>query len=375
MINFKQPLRTTKLATYLAISSLIICQAFLFPPFARADDGKSWRLVAGGKNSIKANLKQKTIETKTKVKLGLETPGKLDLGLKLSRKYETGGEGQWGSKFELKIPVAVKDSDLEFYIESTLGETIDEKKKVGVETRLGGTDYDLGVLFEEGNRVGKLKFSRWFSSGVSLKGKAELEDCSIFKNTEIEFDGVGLQLKDTKWELAGKLEVSPNTTPVLSSSVSLDNETEKEFSLSSPGGSQQIKGNIDREIEIDFKDQGFDELTFDWGVELPWREGEIHGDFKINHVAEIKKAVAGFRGDHLEMKISLAEGKMGLTYYPPKEGKGVETELGFTMNTKEELNSFLILEMDLGQLKTESAIAITSTKNDTGIELQQVIEW
>lgn len=375
MIDFKQPLRPTRLAAYLLISSLILFQAFLTAPPALADHEESWRLVAGGKNSITAHLQERSIETETKVNLGLETPNKLDLDLKLSRKYETGGKGQWGSEFELKIPVAMKDNDLNFYIRSALGQTVDEKQKIGVETELGGTDYDLGVVFEEGNVIGKLEFSRWFSSGITLKGKAELKDGYIFKNSEIKFDGINLSLKNVKWELSGKLEANLDTPPVLSSSLSLENETERDFSLSGQGKGGKLKGNIDREIEIDFKEQGFDELTFDWRVEFPWEGGEIHGDLKINHLGEIKKAAAGFRGNNLEMKISLAEGKAGLTYYPPGTGEDLELELGFTVTTKEELNSFLILELNFHQFKTESAIAINSTNKGNEIELKQVIEW
>lgn len=110
MIDAKKLLSVSKLGACWTISSVLIL-SIIFPVSpARADDGEAWRLDIGGKSSIKAHLKQKTVETKTKVNLGLDTPNKLDLDLNLTREYETSGEGKWGTKFELKVPIALKEN-------------------------------------------------------------------------------------------------------------------------------------------------------------------------------------------------------------------------------------------------------------------------
>ncbi|GEM_PF-1776681 len=138
----------------------------------------------------------------------------------------------------------------------------------------------------------------------------------------------------------------------------------------------QREAVIEREIEISFENEKFDELVVDWGAEVPLDAGGLLlGEFEIDHTAEIREAAIGYEGKRLELEVSLVDREIELEYALMTGLEDIEAEVELEVNTENEMDLTFEIEHDFEFLELENELEIESSPDEFEIAVEQVIEW
>lgn len=136
------------------------------------------------------------------------------------------------------------------------------------------------------------------------------------------------------------------------------------------------EGILEREVEISFADNEFDELTVEWNLEVPsGPESFYFADFAIDHTVEVDKAALGYEGPWTEIKVSLVDKEVELILLPTSRSEVIDSELGLVLNREGEFETAFEIAQEFEGFELEHAVELSSEDDETEIELEQVLEW
>lgn len=136
------------------------------------------------------------------------------------------------------------------------------------------------------------------------------------------------------------------------------------------------EGSLERQIEISFDDNEFDELTVDWDLEIPTGpDSYFYGVLELDHIGHLGKGEVGYRGPRSDLDISLLDEEIEINYYPRMKSAKYQSEIGLKLNNAGKFETVFEIEQDFEGLEVVSALEFSSEQEKNEIELGQEMEW
>ncbi len=136
------------------------------------------------------------------------------------------------------------------------------------------------------------------------------------------------------------------------------------------------EGSLERQIELSFKDNEFDELVANWDLEVPTGpDSYLYGVLELDHTGHFGKGEVGYRGPRNDLDISLLDEEIEINYYPRMKSGKYRSEVSLELNTVGEFETAFEIEQDLEDLEITNSLVFSSDQEENDIKLDQEMEW